>query len=251
MTESVVLCEGYHDRQFWKGWLMFLGCGDLLPPGQSAPVVDPWGLQVSRGDFGLQSKSEGFLRIRPCGGKNKILPAARFRLRQRGSQSLGRLVIGTDSDVEADDPTPLPVGPSDQAVEQLVKEFDAEAVRNPEGDWMLSDPASVVSVVRWTASDPHDAGLPEKQTLERLVCAAMVAAYPRRGPEVQGWLDSRSDPPAPDPKEHAWSHMAGWYATHGCENFYRQVWREPEVARQLEVRLRESGAWRIAETLAG
>jgi hypothetical protein len=45
--------------------------------------------------------------------------------------------------------------------------------------------------------------------------------------------------------------MAGWYAEHGCEDFYANLWRDAAVVPELESRLRSSGAWQIAETVAG
>jgi len=44
--------------------------------------------------------------------------------------------------------------------------------------------------------------------------------------------------------------MAGWYAEQGCEAFYRVVWTDANVVSELESRLRQCGAWRIAEALA-
>jgi hypothetical protein len=45
MSESVIYCEGYHDRAFWMGWLGHLGCSDpgLPPPGKTnrLPISDP------------------------------------------------------------------------------------------------------------------------------------------------------------------------------------------------------------------
>ena len=87
-------------------------------------------------------------------------------------------------------------------------------------------------------------------SLERLVCAALNAAYPPRANSVQNWLDSRPHPPNPDPKEHAWSYMAGWYADQSCEAFYSSLWIDPQIVTQLESRLRSSGAWQIVESIA-
>jgi hypothetical protein len=70
---------------------------------------------------------------------------------------------------------------------------------------------------------------------------------------VDAWLRSRHSPPgstAGGAKEHAWSHMAGWYASHNCDDFYHAVWRDEKVAPELEVRLRASGALRVADALA-
>ena len=55
--ESVVLCEGYHDRAFWTGWLQHLGCAN---PGQrqgsaEIRVKDPWGDRVRGGEFAFHS----------------------------------------------------------------------------------------------------------------------------------------------------------------------------------------------------
>jgi hypothetical protein len=107
-----------------------------------------------------------------------------------------------------------------------------------------------VSLVVWWASDAHSPGLSMKETLERLACAALCAAYPARSGAVEIWLGQRSDTPAADHKAYAWSHMAGWYAERGCEAFYSRLWEDPLIAKELEQRLHASGAWRIAEELA-
>jgi hypothetical protein len=43
--------------------------------------------------------------------------------------------------------------------------------------------------------------------------------------------------------------MAGWYAEHGCEDFYSGLWRDERVRVELEKRLRASGAWDVVEVL--
>ncbi len=53
-TESVVLCEGFHDRAFWKGWLSHLDCRDArtkLPSGAFERARDPFGKFVEPGQF--------------------------------------------------------------------------------------------------------------------------------------------------------------------------------------------------------
>ncbi len=85
--------------------------------------------------------------------------------------------------------------------------------------------------------------MPAKQTLERLVCAALCAAYPGRGATIAAWLASCGPAPAESPKDHAWSHMAGWYAEAGCDEFYQAVWRDERVVVELEARLRTNGSW--------
>jgi len=252
MSESVILCEGYHDRAFWAGWLTHFGCTD---PGEQPgkvdriPVKDPWGITVARGHFAYHSPSGKFVRITPCHGKNNVLPAAGSRLKDRQGKPLTRLVISTDSDVVAAPAADTGAVPGYQAVEELLKEFGSPP-KNEHGEFVLDDGATIISVVQWQAEDAPAPGLPEKQTLERLACAALVAAFPERGQAVRHWLDSRPGALAAGPKEHSWSHMAGWYAEFGCDAFYRKLWLEDRVAEQLRLRLTNSGAWRVAEALA-
>ncbi len=262
MSESVVLCEGYHDRAFWAGWLERLGCTDPgQPPGSTRriPVTDPWGTQVSGGQFAFRSASDKFVRLVPCrGDARRVRREARSRLdkeRQRFQQQastsrLTRLVFNVDTDVNVSDAS-LKTGFRLQDLRSLVDELDPSATENEQGDFLLFEGRTTVSLVRWESADDATDGVPSQQSLERLVCGAVVAAYPDRGPAVQNWLDSRPGDPPTGPKEFAWSHMAGWFAQQGCEAFFRVLWqKEPEVANQLESRLRQSGAWRVAEALA-
>jgi hypothetical protein len=252
MSESVILCEGYHDRAFWAGWLEWLGCLNLgRPSGKTGRirVRDPWNLEVSDGEFAFHSRNGRFLRIVPCRGKDRILPTAESRLKDRVDKELLRLVISVDADEIAGAVDSTRPGSGHQALEALLQQF-GELQRNEHAEFLLNGGATVVSVVRWEASDAPTSGLPNQQTLERVAAAAVVAAYPDRGPAVQGWLDSRPDGPQAGPKEFGWSFMAGWYAEHGCEAFYRLLWADAAIARQLQSRLHACGAWRVAEALA-
>src|SRR5262249_972525 len=107
-----------------------------------------------------------------------------------------------------------------------------------------------ISIIFWRAEDPAADHLPGQQTLERLVCAALCEAYPDRAAAVATWLASRPLAPPAGPKEHAWSHMAGWDGEHNCDDFYQAVWRDARVVAQLERRLRASGSYRVVEALA-
>ena len=252
MSESVILCEGYHDRAFWTGWLEHLGCENLGRPRggrERIRVVDPFGNPVTGGEFAFHSRTGKFARIVPCRGKDKVLPTAESRLKDREIKELVRLVVNVDSDVDAGESDSVGPAVTYQAVETLLRRF-GEVEKMEQGDLLLDSGGILVSIVRWEASDPLTSGLPNQQTLERLVCAALVAAYPRRGAAVQEWLDGRPEATEAGPKEFAWSHMAGWYAEEACEAFYRAVWRESGVAGELESRLRQCGAWRVAEALA-
>jgi hypothetical protein len=162
---------------------------------------------------------------------------------------LRRLVINVDADAEGSGADAGTCGISVQRVMQIACEFEPNA--RPGDGSRIQVGATEICLIRWEAQDAPAAGLPARQTLERLVSAAILAAYPKRGPSVQSWLDGRPDPPQDDsPKEHAWSYMAGWYAERHCEAFYATLWDEARIAAELQRRLRDSGAWEIAESLA-
>ena len=242
--ESYVLCEGYHDRAFWGGWLGRLGCTDpgLRADGRGGRrvVCDPWGVNVTKGHHAYLSASDQFLRVVPCGGRANIVRAVRNRLQQRTSKALTHLLINVDG---AD-------AISAEALGGLVAEFDPDAEKTGDYEYLLDQGATRVSVVCWQAPDAQTDGLPGEQTLERLVTAAIVAAYPSRGPTVKAWLDSRPEPPKPSVKDYSWSHMAGWYSDRGCENFFAALWEDPAIVEQLESRLEQSGALRITKLLS-
>jgi hypothetical protein len=254
MSESIVLCEGFHDRAFWAGWLTHLGCSDEgYRPGTSGyPQRDPWGDPVrGGGQFAYRSRSGAFIRVRPCGGRTKILTDAEVRLRDRALRPVSRLVVTVDPDTSVSAAGPA-TGLRAQDVERFIQaNIDPAAVRGAAGEVAIDGGAAVICLVRWEVNEPPNPAVPDTQTLERLTCCALAAAFPARGQNVGSWLASRSSPPlTPDPKEHAWSYMAGWYAEHGCDFFYRHLWSDLLVARELETRLRATGAWQVAEALA-
>ncbi len=251
MSESLVLCEGFHDRAFWAGWLASLGCSDegFRPGTPGYPAADPWGARVLGGKYAYRTPTGAFIRVAPCGGRANILPEARTRLRQRATKAVIRLIINIDPDVTVAEDAP-PAGLRTRDVLALAQEFDAAAALTVEGDIAIDDGATLLSLIRWEADDPHAEGIPAQQTLERLACTAIVAAYPDRAHPVHAWLGSRPAAAQAGPKEHAWSYMAGWYADHGCDDFYAHLWRDPRIAPELRTRLERSGAWRIAEALA-
>lgn len=249
--ESVILCEGYHDRAFWAGWLTHLGCSD---PGERPDgtgrgrVYDPWKVLVKGGEYAYRSTSGRFLRVVPCGGKNNVPRMAASRLNDHRDKALDHLVLNIDSDRMAHDSTTSQGQPWNRSALAAWLRPLGTVEENENGDLVL-DGTTIVSAVCWEAGDPPSAGLPPQQCLERLVCAALVAAYPPRGPAVSDWLDSRPDAPVAGPKEFAWSHMAGWYAEYGSETFFRKLWLDDRAVAELRPRLTACGAWRVAEAL--
>lgn len=238
--ESVILCEGFHDRAFWKGCLKHLGCQDL--PGRP-PFYDPFNKKVPPGHFVFLSTSGAFIRLQSCGGDKAVLGRLEDRLVERTTNALRRLVVNLDTDASDEAGLALRTAGLRAAVESRVVKADPSCSTTPDADLAVDGGATLVSTVFWGAADPMTPELPGKQTLERLVCAALCAAYPGRGATIANWLASRAPAPPQSPKEHAWSHMAGWYADAGCDEFYQAIWRDGLVVAELEARLRANGSW--------
>ena len=158
------------------------------------------------------------------------------------------LVVAIDSDRNADGtPNPTPTINAD-AVLATSRRVDATAA--PVNSTIVMG-GTTLHLVEWLAPDPVTPGLPNQHCLERLISAAIAAAYPRRSAPVQQWLNSRPEPPPVCAKEHAWSYMAGWYAdSGGYEAFCTRLWTDPLICGHLVSRLKAAGVWRVAEVLA-
>lgn len=252
-AESVVLCEGFYDRSFWSGLLQYMGCTDPgIRPDTSTRVTfpDPWKVTIKQGQFGFASKSERCIRVKPCGGKSNIIREAESALNDRNDRRLLRLVINVDADTNADGTESLSKSFSRAAITELLHRLNINATETPDGHLTIDDGATEICFVRWDVSEPPQDALPNQQTLERLVCAAIFAAYPERAECITNWLASRHNPPPINVKEYAWSVMAGWYAEGSCDDFYQCFWRDQQLAVELESRLRQCGAWQVATKLA-
>ena len=241
IRESVVLCEGFYDRAFWKGWLLHLNCQDARKrrsDGTYDDAIDPFGKTVPRGQFGFHSPLGKFIRLEACNGDKNVRKAARRRLKQHSTQPLQHLIMNVDLDTAADDAAATDRGRKD--LREWLDHIVEPALR---ADGVTA------TVVDWSAPDPPTTALPAKQTLERLVCAAISEVFPERARAVDHWLLHRPAPPPLEPKAFAWSHMAGWYATDGCDEFYQKVWRDIKLAQALTKRLGETGAVVAIEAL--
>jgi hypothetical protein len=253
MTESYVVCEGFHDRAFWSGLLLRLGCSDpgYRPHGRRVSIRDPFGDTVSGGHYAFLSRSGKFIRIVAAGGKDNIPDVVRLRLTTRSGKPLERLVVNVDLDMRADG-TPTKGKPLTFAIlRTVVGEFDNNITSGQDGDMQIDQGRTVISFVPWQTPDLCQAGIPHQHCLERVICAALSAAYPHRPDTVESWLQSRQDAPEAGPKEYAWSYLAGWHAaTASYEGFCSALWRDVTVSPHLEDRLKASGVWRVAQLLA-
>jgi hypothetical protein len=126
---------------------------------------------------------------------------------------------------------------------------DLGAAVEGRGPYAIED--SFLYPVIWQCGDPDPtAGLPGKQTLERLAAAAILAAYSGRGPAVSSWLDA--EPLGLKlPKSYGYSYFAKWYSNHGAANFYEALWQDEAVTRELKTRLEDTGASRYVDELVG
>jgi hypothetical protein len=252
--ESIVFCEGYHDRDFWAGWLERLG---WVGPGLSATtgarveLRDPWKKTVTR-TFGF-ARDRRFVRVLQCGGTQNVLRDALRELGKRPRDELHHVIVNLDSDATdgGEGPAEARLGELPERLKEIDHGTDPEAGPSP-GSYKLG--GVLVSGVVWRADDPETPGVPTKQTLERLVASSLAAAYPERAAGVDAWLKASPHAAADGKgatlgKAYTWSYMAKWYPELGRDGFYRQVWRNEAVAAQLESRLRAIGAWSIAEAL--
>jgi len=230
--QRVILCEGYDDRSFWAGWLVGLGCTE-------AKGRDPWGRPVNQGKYAYRTASGEFLLVHPCDGRERLAAQAEIYLAGHPTHPLAHLLINHDSDEDAPEW-------GDRDIE--LRKVDGAASRIGASSTTTGDVP--VSAVVWGCNDGIEtAGVPIKQTLERLVAASIVAAYPGRGPAVHDWLVREPSTIGSSHKAHTYSLLAKWYGDHGCDDFFRAIWRDVEVRRELEMRLRNSGAWSTAEAV--
>lgn len=230
MNQVLILCEGYDDRAFWRCWLLSLGAVDLFVEAAfDRTKLDEnlrrSGVKSSDGDFCLRAGNGDILLIRPSKGVDKLWGKARVALKDG---LVNRLILNCDSDQPSDRE---PLERRKLQLEQLRAELRADIA---------------IDLVVWHCGDPPGLpGVPEQQTLERLICAAIAAAQPEQWKQaVESFL--RLDPVfGPTHKNFAHAYWAKFFA-HDFDDLYQAVWsreRYPEIAAGLEQRLRSNGDW--------
>lgn len=251
--ESVIVCEGYHDRAFLSGWLQWHGCKGL----ENKPYRD--GKKVKgKGQFAFRTPRGGWLRIVPTHGDTKLFEVAEIELEGRKTNPLSRLVIVRDDDSTLITPagegaTAFPEPDAQYAsLKSWAERLGARRVPATD-DFELEGgkQATRLSFMVWRAPEPASTHLPAQQTLERLVCAAIAEVYGARCGTVEAWLASRQDPPPGEKphKSHAASHMAGWFSERGYEGFFGAVWEDPSIRDALLARLAVIRAARVVDAL--
>jgi len=194
MTEErVLLCEGFHDRSFLKGWILRRAkCSDPGAPKGGGPrerVVDHARKPVSEGQYLFHTPTENHVRVVPCHGDSKLVPAAVHRVR-RATQNVRRVVLCVDDDGTS------PPGVADRAQRvrmnllNAIQKDDSSAALNVRGEIVAGQ--ILLSVVSWHCHDEPAPGIPSQQSLERLVCASIAAAGIADETKVAAWLSSIS-----------------------------------------------------------
>jgi len=242
MRSAELYCEGFHDRAFLAGWLLSRGWVDPgRKDGRRGPVVNPTsGKTVVGGRFGFVSPNgELFLEVVPTSGYPQIRADLRRRISELATRPLDELVVVVDLDSESATPT------SD---ELRARREALLAVWQPRST-LLGGERTRFDVVVWCLAGPRRSGVPAKQTLERIVCAALADAYPVRAECVERWLASRPAASPLGPKNYSWSYMAGWDAERGSEDFLRSVWDDAALRPLLDAAMATCGANALAERL--
>jgi hypothetical protein len=252
-AQNLVLCEGYNDRAFLKGcFVERLGWQDA--PDLTEPRPAKGEFRFRRPDRAaicraIPVRAQGHVGKASASHSHELVPYAVAELEQRETKPIRRLLLVVDADTAVGQASTAASGLRLSDVARGMRDSGIPIAENP-ASISVTDSGTAVYLVRWECDDPDCPELPRKQTLERLVSAAIREAYPARAREIHAWLGSRSEPPPLTAKEYAWSHMAGWYAAHGCDDFYQGLWRDPAIAQGLVERLRNSGAWFALEALA-
>lgn len=223
--DNVILCEGYHDRAFLAGWLESLGCVSL----KDKSYRDGKPLRGG-GQYGFhRAANDTWVRILPVEGDGNLLQRAKIIIKEATSKPINNVVVVFDRDT---------YGADEGSRRDSFKSFlaDPEVGANADGE-RAGAVETRIRLIEWHT--PNDAAIaaevPAKHTLERLVCAAIEAAYPGRSEAVATWLASRPGPPETEKrhKSTAASHMAGWYSERGYEGLFRAVWEDKAVAAAL------------------
>ncbi len=240
--QHVILCEGFDDRAFWAGWLIYLGCQDQ---GRRRPVYDAWGEEVKNGKYLFTTRGASNVLVDPVHGGSEVRATAMTYFRQHNTKPIGRMIVNIDSDAEGEGRT----SSAREVIAGIVRDYDGGAVGDLDGPHSIDD-VEVWPVV-WECLDSGEIpGIPRQQTLERLAAAAIVAAYAERGEPVQRWLEAEPVEENTNHKNYGMSYFAKWYAQrHGHGDFYRALWRDEAVAEQLKARLTATGAWQLVEEL--
>ena len=223
MKQRVILCEGPDDLDFLAGYFE-------TRRTLKAKAADPWGRRLPTHHYTYTTSTGAFVKAYHCGGTR-----AQFRkmvdllVQEHQTHPLESLTIVLDDDGESAE-----MEVARAIVSGLQAGFGAQLLGV---DWHR---------VVLGSGDAATPGLPTKQTLERLVCAAMARVDPGRPPSVDAFLQSAPRGLASH-KNIAMAFAAKWTDC-SRRDFYKGIWADASLAAQLETQLGEGLA--VLQTLA-
>ena len=253
---GLILCEGPEDRAFWNGLLKFRGWDRVDPKtGRGGGEGDRRPYTLGTPDR-PDAAPRPYVEVLPVGGYGELEKALRTQLRKDAVKQVVReVLLNFDTDLSEQDVEKGLTGKTPATVRRNLDAKKLPCVLEPDDSIRLTTTGTRVALTPWTSEGETRPGVPEKQTLERLVCDAVATAHPRRAAAVHAWLDSRPDvDPEVEPHRHksaALSYYAGWYTGGGSFAFYEGLWRDDPVAEELERLLTETGVWAAVGRLLG
>ena len=262
----LVICEGAEDRAFWNGLLKARGW-DRVKAKTGRDAAGRKGVKDGRGQdpgqppytLGTPDRPDAaerpYVELRPSGGYGDLERTLHNLLvEDRPTNLIREVLLNFDTDLSDEDIAKGRTGKKAHTVAANLRSKGLPAKEREDGGVNLADADCRITLVPWDSPGETRPGVPEKRTLERLVCDALAAARPEWAASVEAWLASRGVDPAAEPHRHksaALSYYAGWYPKGGSFAFYEQVWGDPPVAAELERLLTQSGAWAAVGRLLG
>jgi len=248
MTREVhVLCEGFHDRDFLAGWFETVAGWTDPTNGGTRPLALFAEEKVNKGAY-LFTKQDCVICLGPMQGR----PRLRNRLREwleeirtlESPKYAGIIVVAGGDHLPSETADP---------VESLVRQELGQAGSPPAGPLPWKHLSVDIDVVSMRTGPVRDIpGLPQRETLERIVATAFARAYPKRFVAMMNWLGSRPDLVGSTPKTVNWSIMAGWFAEGGCTDFLRRaVWADAAMCAQLQGVVQATGLIAVEARLCG
>ncbi|MBL8897401.1 MAG: hypothetical protein JNM84_07225 [Planctomycetes bacterium] len=233
---SVVLCEGYHDRAFWSGWLTARGWESLKPP-QGTTILDPLGRPVKAGRFAFRSGGN-FAILEPCGGWARVSQVFSVHLGStkmpEDSGQIDHLIPCFDDDIAGKD-----------HAASIRNRFQEVTYFKPPQDCSWTHAGIRVDILHFRATSTSFG-----PRLDGLVAECYGRAHPDRAQSVEAWISNLPSAPQKTDKQTMWAIMAGWYAAKGCEAFLQEsIWSDEKMRQELERALEELGIAAVAAAM--
>ncbi len=254
VLKTIILCEGYHDRAFWSGYLMHRHFKDQRGTKARQETREP-----GQYDY-LSPKGGHAISVYPCRGKDNIKNALTVKLAGLATDPKDQIIVSVDHDGDS-----LPIGcEPDWTLGNLCHDLNASKDKNGEAkaietkdgapphiSYSSKDGQStLIYLIQWSAGESSIDYI-HVQTLERMVCAAFKLAYANREPPVLNFMESRGDgAPEADGKAYACAHLAGWYGqSASLENLCREIWRDESMSKALLEVLQQANILPILEAI--